>query len=328
MQTMGSDRILLGRASAYDAILMLRFTGLTAGLLDTVSITGSRIELRAVYHFADSLAPLAFSVYTAIAPWDTVGYDSLTQNPGSYYSPNPYSVVVLPFVDDTSSVQFAVDTADVRRWFAATSNNGVILKASNISTVKGFASFVHPTTQYHPKLIIDYVKGGTAGSFTFNTGDARFAANIPQTNLVMDPELMYIQSGVAYRGVLNFNLTSLPKEASILRADLELTLKASNSIQNSYLADTVYSYYVFSDGTVTSNYVESKTVVVNGNRIYQLAIRPFVRQWIVTGVAQSLQFSGKRETSSLDHFAIYGTGSSAPVNVRPKLILTYTVLTQ
>jgi hypothetical protein len=139
---------------------------------------------------------------------------------------------------------------------------------------------------------------------------------------------MYIQSGVAYRGVLNFNLTSLPKEASILRADLELTLKSASSIQNSYLADSLYSYYVFSDGTVTSNYVEGTTVIGNGSRIYRLAIRPFVRQWIVTGAAQSVQLSGKRETSSFDHFAIFGTGSSTPANVRPRLILTYTALTQ
>ena len=140
VQTSGSDRMLLGRASAYDAILMLRFTGLTTGLLDTVTITGSRIELRAVYHFADSLAPLAFSVYPAVAPWDTVSYDSLAQNPGNYYSPNPYSVFAPSVVGDTSSVQFAVDTAAVRTWFAATTNNGVILKASNITTIKGFGS--------------------------------------------------------------------------------------------------------------------------------------------------------------------------------------------
>jgi hypothetical protein len=147
VQTSGSDRLLLGRASAFDAILMLRFKGLTTGLLDTVTITGSRIELRAVYHFADSLAPLAFSAYPAIAPWDTVSYDSLTQNPGNYYSPNPYSVFAPLVVDDTSSVRFSVDTVDVRAWFAATTNNGVVLKASNISTVKGFASFFHPTTE-------------------------------------------------------------------------------------------------------------------------------------------------------------------------------------
>jgi hypothetical protein len=328
VQTSGSDRILLGRASAYDAILMLRFTGLTTGLLDTVTITGSRIELRAIYHFADSLAPLAFSVYPAIAPWDTVSYDSLTQNPGNYYSSNPYSVVAPLILGDTSRVQFAVDTAAVRTWFAATANNGVILRASNVGTIKGFGSFVHPTTDYRPRLIVDYVKGGTPGSFTLNSGDARFVANVPQTNLVLNPELMYIQSGVAFRGVLNFNLTSLPKEASILRADLELTLKTSSSIQNSYLADSLYSYYVFSDGTVTSNYVESKTVIRNGNRIYQLAIRPFVRQWTLTGAVQSLQFSGKREGSSLDHFAIYGTGTSIPDSLRPRLILTYAALTQ
>jgi hypothetical protein len=328
--TSTSDRILLGKFSSYDALVLLRFNGLQSGLLDTVKIAGARIQLRVVYHFGDSLAPLAFSTYKAIANWDSATYDSLTLLPGNYYSSTPYSVIPPTILGDTSTVECAVDTGDVHDWFTAlprSPNNGVIFRPSNVSTIKGFGSFVHATTEYRPKLIVTYLRNNVPDSLTFSSGISRYVANIPQTSLVLNSQLFYAQCGVSYRGVLNFNMDTLPKAAMILKAELDLSLDAASSVQNSFTVDTLYPYYVRPDGGLVGGVsYQSQTIVVNSQRTYVFPIRDFVRAWANGATVRTIQIGGRNETNSLDLFAVYGT--TAIAGLRPRLIITYSYSTQ
>jgi hypothetical protein len=329
INTSGTDRVLLGRYSSYDAIALLRFTGLSTSVLDTVMITSALLQLHAVYHFGDSVAPMAFSVYRAIAAWDTTSYDSLTSRPETYYSTTPFSVLPPTILDDTSVVQCTLDTAVVNSWFTPTgslANYGVVLRASNISMIKGFGSFDHPTEYDRPVLIINYTKGDTNGSFVVNTGSSRFVANIPRANLVLNPDLVYVQAGVAFRGILNFNLQRLPKAAQILRADLELTVDKNDSKLNSYTADSLLSYYVKADSTLALSVYGQSLTDNNGRRFYRFPIREYVGTWSSSLVAQSVEFGALGELNSLDCFALYGTLSAA--DVRPRLIITSTYLLQ
>ncbi len=328
--TSSDDRVLLGRNQSYDALTLLKFSGLLASTLDTITVTSVSLQLHAVYHFGDSLGALAFSVYRAITAWDTVSYDSLSLQPNAYYDPTVVAGFSPAAVDDTSSIQCQIDTAVAKNWFTplgSLSNYGIVLKASNISAVKGFASFNHSITAYRPALIFTYLKNGVSGTFTVNTGSSRYVANIPQPSLVTNPDLMYVQAGVAYRGQLYFNLQSLPKAALILRADLELTMNGSGSRVNSFTADSVDCFYINPDSTATTFGFSSQKFADNaGNAIYRIPVRDYVRIWAASSTLQSLQFGAKNETNSLDLFAFYGTLSAA--NVRPRLIITSTYVIQ
>jgi hypothetical protein len=323
-----SDRLLLGKYAGYDALTIVRFTGLPVGILDTVSIVDAHIDLRSVYHFGDSLAAIAFQGYQAVSLVDSVQYDSLSLFPNTYYSPTPISVVPPFILDDTSTVRCPLDTSLVRTWFTtdgSLSNYGVVFKATNVNTIKGFASFGNANTDYWPKLTIDYVSSNGSGSLTYSSGVSLYAASIPQSTLLaMDPQLMYVQSGVAYRGQLNFNLTNLPKPALVLKADLQLTLAPSQSNLNSYVADTILAYYIKDDSTIAGGYIPSAVTIVSANgvssKVYTFAVAPYVRPWSGGAQLQRLQFGGLRESSSLDLFALYGTES--PLAVRPRLIIT------
>ncbi len=329
--TSGSDQLLLGKYSSYDAITMLKFKEFQAATLDTVTVTSATLQLHSTYHFGDSLAPIAFSVYQAVAAWDTASYDSLTLQPGNYYSPIPISALSPRTIDDTSTVQCSIDTGIVNSWFrpvGSLSNYGLVLKASNVSTVKGFGSFNNAASYNKPTLIINYVRNGDGvpGTFALNTGDSRFVASIPQSNLVINPDLMYVQAGVAYRGQLYFNLSSLPKAALILKADLELTLDATDSRLNNYAADSVYCYYVLTDSSTGLIPISSQSSTDSkGRKLYRFAVRDDVRAWAISSIFQSLQFGAKGELRSLDLFTLYGTVSAA--DVRPRLIITssYTI---
>lgn len=326
INTFGSDRLLVGKYPGYTAITILRFTSLPAGALDTVTITDARLELHSVYRFGDAAAPLAFLGYKLTANSDSATYDSLTTMAANYYSPSPILAYSPTVVDDTSTVQCSIDTAVVHSWFttdSSASNNGIILIPSNVGTIKGFASFVNSTTSSWPTLVVDYTKDGISGTLSYNSGVSRFIANIDQSALVsLDPQSMFTQSGVAYRGQLEFNLHSLPKPALILKADLELTANPAPapSNLNPYLADTLYAYFVNPDSSIASLPVQGQTLTQGTNKVYRFAIANYIRTWANGDTVQKLQFGGLRESSSLDLFPLFGTLS--PVGVKPRLVLT------
>jgi hypothetical protein len=326
ISTFGSDRLLVGKYSGYDAMSTIRFAGLPAGLLDTVSVINASISLHAVYHFGDAAGPLAFRGFALIASSDSANYDSLTTLAANYYSSNPILVYSPAVLDDTSTIQCAIDSTVVRNWFATSpslANYGLILVATNVTTIKGFGSFLNPTTSYVPELIINYTSSsGNTGTVTYSSGVSRFIANVPlPTILSIDPQSMFAQSGVAYRAELNFGLRSIPKAGLILKADLELTANGPASNLNSFAADTLYSYFVQIDSTIAAQQPYGQTITTGGNKIYRFAVVDFVRTWANGDTLQRLQFGGLRETSSLDLFALYGTTSSYAV--RPRLIITH-----
>ncbi len=327
ISTFGSDRLLVGKYSGYDAVTTLRFTGIPAGLLDTVAITNAYIELHVVYHFGDALGAIAFQGFALTASSDSASYDSLTTLSGNYYSSNPVLVLSPSALDDTNIIRCPIDTAVVHNWFSAsasTTNYGVILVATNVSTITGFASFANTTSSYVPRLVVNYTRNGNTGSVTDSTGKSRFLANIPETTLELsDPQSMFVQCGVAYRAQLKFGQFSLPKAGLILKADLELTYNSAASNLNSYAADTLFSYFVYKDSTIATLPVPGQTITAGGNKIYRFAIADYVRSWANGDTLRRLQFGGLRETSSLDLFALFGTLS--PAAVRPRLIVTHIV---
>lgn len=322
--TYGSDRLLVGKYPSYTAMSILQFISLPIGAMDSVTITSAYLQLRSVYHFGDADAPIAFLGYRMIAISDSATFDSLTTFASNYYSPNPVLTYSPTVVDDTTTIQCPIDTGVVHSWFttdSASYNYGIILIPTNVSTIKGFGSFLSATSEYYPTLVINYVgTDGTAGSVNFNTGSARFLADIDLTTLeAADPQSMFAQCGVAYRAQLKFHLPSLPKAGLILKATLELTLNPVASNLNSFAADTLIAY---PDSTVSAFPVQSVTLTADsGRKVYQFPIVGFVRSWASTETLQQIQFGGLREGSSLDLFALYGT--LAPyAGDRPRLIVT------
>jgi len=325
INTDGSDQLLVGKYPGYNAISVVTFTGLPAGKLDTVSIIDAKIVLRAVYHFGDDPAPLAFQGYQAAALTDSATYDSLIMRPSDYYFANPILTFPPTIVNDTTTIECLIDTGIVHNWFTipgTLTNYGVVLIATNVNTIKGFASFANDSTSYAPALVVDCIANGTQDTITYITGESHFFANIALSDLVSpDPQSMYVQSGVAYRAQLDFNLDTLPKAALIVKAQLELTPNVTHPITSSNLTDTLYSYFVNPDSTIVAQPVESQTVTVGSSTVYWFAVADYVRSWAKGDTLQRLQFAGLRETNSLDRYALYGTRS--PADVRPRLIVTY-----
>jgi hypothetical protein len=204
-------------------------------------------------------------------------------------------------------------------------NYGVILVPTNVTTIKGFGSFTNSTTTYAPQLVVHYVSNGFADTVIYSSGVSRFIADVPLATIVSaDPQSMFVQCGVAYRAQLNFRLASLlPRAGLILKANLELTSNSPLSNLNSFSADTLSSYFLQTDTTMSALPIFGQTITSGPNKIYLFAIGDYVRAWANGDTLQRLEFAGLRETSSLDLFALFGTTS--PIAARPRLIITHIV---
>lgn len=332
VNTIAVDRMLVGTYGNYQSWSLLRFSGFpdsVVGPLSGVTVLDAKLKIRGAYHFGDSLGALAFTAYRATGYWrgDSLTYDSLTLRSNDYYSPIPVSpTFVAPTGDSTASV-VQIDTAMVSQWLTTNTdsgfvNQGILLKPSPSQRIQGFSSFYAADANARPKLIVTIRKNGVVGTFSDSIGVAKFVSYIGDASLKTDPNLLYIQNGVAYRGFLNFDLSKIPRPSSVLRADLELTLNPAASKFNSYKRDSLYVYYVNGDGsTNTASYAICQAYDTGGHHVYRFSIVSYVQLWLRTLVVNGVVIGGFTEMSTFDLFALYGSTGSA--DVRPRLVVTY-----
>jgi hypothetical protein len=335
-----SGRLLLGIAgidngAQVKAWTMLRFLQFPDSLAG-VTITGASIELTSCYHFGeDSLAALSFSVHEATSSWlgDSLTVDSLDQT-GSYLNSDPLESVSRSALADTDTLRFELrDTSLVREWIRAASdttakNEGIILRPSNSSLVKGFWSFNSMNSSNYPRLIIRYSKDGVDGTYTHSTGNSRYCAAAPAAGVITDTSRIFIQNGVSYRGMLTFNIDSIPRSAIINQAYLDVTLDPLHSTQTGLAVDSLYAVMLSQDGSLISDSFELSRADGSGSsRVYSFNVRAFVQTWLLaTTVPRRMALIGYDELGTLDIVALYGT--AAANNLRPRLRVVYSTSKQ
>lgn len=320
--------MMVGKSGGYESWGYLRFN--VPSELSGARITGATLQLRASYAFGDTLAPLSFTAYKAVGGYtaDSLTFDSLSQRPTDYYD-NATVVGSLPSqtVSDTGIIQLTLDTAVVSSWFINSldsSNQGIYLKPTNANVIMGFSSFGEGNPDYWPKLIVNYVLTGLAGSAVDSTGRSRFVGNITQSALVQDPQFMYVQNGVAFHGFTTFNVTPVPFPSAIHKAELVLTLDTLKSSPLSKFAqDVLFVSFLRADGTVE---VQSPAQQFNstGRPVYHFLINHFVEQWSRYGTPPTLTIAGYTERVSFDRFVFYG--SQADSSLRPHISINYSVV--
>ncbi|MEK7670412.1 MAG: hypothetical protein AAB330_04135 [Bacteroidota bacterium] len=327
--TISATRLMLGKFQNYESWALIGFTLPESLRVAVIKINDAKIQLRANYHFGDSLSPLSFIAHRALKSLsgDSLTLDSL--NAGGYYDPNPVSSPFNSIIGDTDKIQFSIDTAMVRSWFVnfpdtVSANLGVVFRPTNTNVIKGFMSFSESNpTALRPQLIIQYTKGSDTGSVAISAGGARFIADISYQNLVQNLDLVYVQSGVSYLGFLNFlNTNPIPAKASIHRAQLELTLNPGASRFNSYTVDSLVVFFVDAFGInplAPTDISESK--VVAGQKVYAFDIQQYIQGWVRGSPDRSVAIQAYSFRETLDLFVFYGENSGAAL--KPRVVVTY-----
>jgi len=320
---------MLGKFQNYESWAFVSFSLPESLRVAVMKINDAKIQFRTNYHFGDSLSPLSFVAHRALKSWfgDSLTLDSL--NAGGYYDPNPVSSPFNSIVGDTDKIQFSIDTAMVRSWFVSfpdtvSANLGIVLRPTNANVIKGFMSFSDRNpTALRPQLMVQYSKGNDTGSVAISAGRARFITDISYQNLVQNPDLVYVQSGVSYLGFLSFlNTNPVPAKSSIHRARLELTLNAGASRLNSYTVDSLVVFFVDAFGVnpfAPTDISESKALT--GQKVYSFDIQQYVQGWVRGSTNRGVAIQAYSYVETLDLFVFYGENSGAPL--KPRVVVTY-----
>jgi hypothetical protein len=322
------SRLLVGKTRDREAWAALRFNAIPDSLV-LVNVLGAELQLRVNYHFGDSLAPFAFDVHNILRSWgsDSLTIDSLRM-PG-FFNPSPMSSWSAVPLGDTATVTVSLDTAIVRAWLNAPldtvkTNFGVLLKPRSQGVIKGFATSIASIVEHRPRLVVRYSRQGTTRVDTAQISGSTdvFAAFTEDTAWLSDSSRVYIHNGISSRGVIEFDISSFTKNATIHKAVLEVTLDPQASRLNSYSADSLYAFFVTKDGVLPNLFSLSQTAVSEGRKVYRFPITSFVQIWARSTEPRKVVLAGYTEHYSLDSFVLFGASSP----FKPRLIITYSLL--
>lgn len=322
------SRLLVGKTSDRESWAAIRFNAIHDSLV-LVNVLSARLELRVNYHFGDSLAPFSFDVHKILRNWgsDSLTIDSL-RSPG-FFQATPMSSLNAGPVGDTATVAVALDTATVRSWLNApldtmTTNFGVLLKPTNSGVIKGFATSIASVVEHRPRLVVLYSRQGTTrvDTVTISGSTDVFAAFTENSSWLTDSSRVYVHNGLSSRGVIEFDISSFTKSTSIHKAVLEVTLDPAASRLNSYSTDSLYAFFVTTDGVLPNLFALSEPKVIEGRKVYHFPISSFVQIWTRTNEPRKIVLAGYTEHYSLDSFVLYGASSP----FKPKLIVTYSAI--
>jgi hypothetical protein len=323
-----SDRILLGKAANLEAKTLMSFSislpdtissAITSG---SVTVTSATIEMTKSYIFGDSLGVFNFNGYECTSGWTSLGFtaDSLSQ-----LTYNPSDIVSNEVLTDTN-LTFNIDKQLVTNWLnhaASTdsvNNKGIILDpSSNSQMIIGFQSeyYSNPSA---PVLSVVIQTSSYTDTLLFGGYDQTsvFTGTLPNVN----SNNIVVQSGLALRAKLKFDLSKVPSNVVLNNAELVLKLDSLETMMGTDSTNTIILLKATQD-TANDAYDSTQTLILtkNGNTVYG-NVTSYVQQWL-KGNNYGFILAAENEMSSADLFSIHG--SNYPIrNVRPRLTIYYT----
>jgi hypothetical protein len=338
---------MLGKYQSYQAWACLQFAGWPDSMMTGITITSGTIRLKSVYHFGASMSVLPFNAYRARASWagDSLTYDSLSLNTVGQTPYNYYYDINTKFsstiqAGDTDWVTINIpDTTMLREWFSTNTdtlqlNDGIILSPdpSSSNVIRGFYSNYASDTSYQPTLYVNYIGAYGPNTYVHKLSSSKYVSTIDRASLITDNNLIYVQSGISYRGLISFDriLTTWP--VSIHRAVLQLTLNASksspqfNPFPTPFLNDSLYALSVKTDSTDDGafNALSQRSTDNFGHVIYSFESAGLANRWLNNSSARKVMLSGYFESGSFDLFTIFSE-SASDIKLRPRIIITYSI---
>lgn len=327
---------LLGRSGNHVAYALVQFTSSLLPHRDTVNVLSAELIFRAVTWFGDSTATFGFTVHKITEGWNEASFqwDSLSLKPNFYESASrgTFSGVVQ---SDTQTITVPIDTGMVREWLqprTITQYGVILIPTAGTNVVRGLNAFYFNTEpdsiKYYPTLrvIARGINTSTPDTSTYIYGFDTFVGNV--TSLTNDPELMYLQAGVAYRSRIQFDLTSIPKGAIINEAQLTLVENSAANKLTKFSGEKTIAGHLLVSATDTTRFESfGELGKISSANIYTMKIRHAAQGW-VRGTAFNhgllLRNISSNEFSSFDLYTFYNQ-TAADSTRRPRLKIIYTM---
>ncbi len=309
--------------STLESRALIQFSGFTA-IPKTADSLSAVIKIPINYMFKKSSGNLKLSVHEISQPWDekTFTWDNCAID--GFYNTNIETTFVRSNINSTDTVLAFDVTPIVDRWVKAETDvpNGIILIPVTDTL---YSNIIVGARNSIDTMVVTYYDAGTKKTLSIVAAQQSFVANglLPNIDTVS-----FIQAGVGYRNLMRFDISSIPRRASITQAIFEVTSDETSSLRNSYSHDSLLVYLARNDtfpyasialGTICTKSSDSSRV------FYSADIKTLVQQWVVHEPNYGLVLTSYGELTSFDRFAIF-RASSQDLSRRPKLKINYTIL--
>ncbi|MCX7877099.1 MAG: DNRLRE domain-containing protein [Ignavibacteria bacterium] len=334
--TSNSPNLLVGRTGSYNSKSLIQFLGLSSDY-DSAVVNSAVLKLKyRNYYFptspSDSLGQISFEIYRIEQKIDfaTVTLDSI--NPSYFGNISQGSYTGSP-ATDSQEVSIQLNTALVRDWFEFTAdssypvkNYGIVLSPNASSTViKSFyASSTFNGSEVRPELYVIVTKNGRTDTLSYRNSST---VSLTDASINAPPERFFIQAGISYVQVMNFDLSRFPSDATINDVQLFLTLDSSNSIFSKETSFNITAKYISDTaGLVTDLYPFIGSPQGDSKYMIRLVAStqpsPFQR-WLLGQNNYGIMIQAANNFINLDLFSFFNETASDPLK-RPRVIIKYT----
>jgi len=329
--TMNSTVNLVGQSGKYSASTVIAFFSSYFPNRDTVNVISAALYLHGASFYGDSTGQLSFTVHRLNRSWNqgSLTWDSVQTG---FYDPSLIRGSYSGRIGlDTEQVSIDLDTAMAREWMVTPTSTdytlryGIILvPTASANVVRGFHSFENDSTIWVPsvRIICQNVAGTVRDTATYNLGVDTFVGNVD--GLDSDPKLAYLQAGIVYRSIVNFDVSVLPKGAIVNNALLTLHRDPATSRLNRFAGDTTVAVHLMEGSTTTSAFEATSAtarLVPGSPTTYTADIAHIVQSWVRgPNYGLLLRTNGAREFQGFDLVTLYNHLADAPLVPRLKII--------
>ena len=295
-----------------------------------VTLDTAFVRMRIAYHLGTT-SPVYFTAHELQQDWyvTTLKRDSLQY----YYSDGTPNVISSDIIYTDTTVSFQLNKDVVNQWlkFQADSNltntnYGIILRPEN--GTQGFVGFqatsYYSTDSLQTVLSIVLKKSGEFydSMAVYPNRDLHVVESVGNVPLDSQDKII-LEGGYALRGKLFFDVSALPKDVTISKATLDLSVDENNTINGDPGSDSLIAQMYF-DSTRDSLTADSNSYsfMKRSGSIFSGNISWMVQKWINGTANQGIRLVLYDELSSVAKIVLYGSKETNPA-LRPRLTIYY-----
>ena len=323
-----SSKVLIGKRDEVESTALMDFAffivdSLQQDFLDgNITVNQAFIELTPQYTYTDTNASYDFTVHQITSNW-SLGFTSdslanLTYDQADLSSNKNFTDSLYTFdLDNDFVLQWIKNSIDS----SLGENNGIYyIPTMSTGKVVGFQALTATSTSAAKFKVVIEKPGSfvdTIRAFIFADVSA-VVADLP----VLPAVDIGIQASTTIQSKLFFDLSEVPPDIIINKAELILTEDTLSSITGSSFNSNLVAFRITDSSDVTID--EDRGILLNkSNNIYTGNITSFITSWISSEDNQGMVIRSATLTEGLELFAL--RGSDYPeLSERPRLRIVFT----
>ncbi len=318
-----STTLMVGRNVDVEAKMLLIFN-IPVDTTVANYIKSAKISMFPNYSMKDTAGFLSFKMHKMINAWQEYSYTIDSLVPGSFEQTHFQSFSGNVNSKDSLFV-INFDTSVVSGWLKNTSSNKglIFIPDQSLNYIFGVSSYYNSVNDDgRPELEIVYQTPTDTVPKVFKIRAAQDATLFSGIAPASTNNLFFVQGGLIERGKVKFDVTSIPRSATVTQAVLELTADTLQS-KFSYFADKkIIIHQIIKDDTIPElGGLTSTSDLVNGK--YIVDVKKIVQQWLAAKPNEGFAIRSNTEFTKVERIALRGFNSA---NDKPTLRIKYTYI--